>query len=62
MVLLILCVKGIDYARCVRAKSSQKDVLSSQYAKKHIIRQSLFAIFIIRASWGQPITSFPDTR
>lgn len=62
MVLIILCVKGIDYARCVRAKSSQKDVLSSHYAKKHIIGESLFAIFIIRAGWGRPITSFPDTR
>lgn len=49
MVLLILCVKGIEYARCVRAKSSQKDVLSSQCAKKHIIREALFANFIIPA-------------
>ena len=42
MAILIFCVKRMKYALCVRTKSSQKDVLSSQYAKKHVISIKLF--------------------
>ena len=42
MAILIFCVKRMKYALCVRAKLSQKDVLLSRYAKKHIIPVKLF--------------------
>ena len=41
MVILIFCVKRMKDACCVRTKSSQKDVISSQYAKKHVISINL---------------------
>lgn len=46
MVLLIFCVKGIEYASCGRTISSQKDVQLSHFAKKHIFPVFLFANFI----------------
>lgn len=41
MAILIFCVKRMKEAPCVRTKMSQKDVILSQYAKKHVISINL---------------------